>query len=593
MTQEGAPPSLAVENTTELFLNRELSWLEFNQRVLDEASDKKVPLLERLKFLGICASNLDEFFMVRVAGLLEQRVERIEGNTPDGMTPAMQIESIAKRVTRLIADMSSLFRDDIEPELAHHGVSVVDPETLKGEARQWLHDYFETQVFPVLTPLALDPGHPFPHMRNKDLQLIVMLAGERVGEPAFALLQVPSVLPRMVALPSSTQEATKFVLLEALVAQHAEDLFRGFRSLGAWPFRVLRNFDLSIDEEEAEDLLEVITEEVRRRDRGNAVMLSVAHDCPPQALSMLQDAMELDPPFVIPSVAPLALQDMMGLGHPLRGMRELRDPPAHGVMPAALNDVDPFEAIGRADVLLHHPYESFDPVVDFLDRAATDPDVLAIKQTLYRTSGDSPVVAALIRAAEHGKHVVALVEIKARFDEENNIHWAGKLEQAGVHVVYGLVGLKTHCKVMLVVRREGGRLRRYVHLGTGNYNPHTARLYTDLSLFTAREAFGEDATALFNLLTSCTGPDAWRHLVVAPLGLHERVLGLIAREAKRHTVLVPRWWSLIIDCSARQRPSIWANRASSRVFWWRSRLSKNSILWIRKRSFSTKIRRFE
>jgi polyphosphate kinase len=517
-----------------LFINRELSWLEFNQRVLDEASDPTVPLLERLKFLGICSSNLDEFFMVRVAGLLEQRAEQIDSGSPDGLSAGQQLTAIAARVSKLMADMASLYAQQLEPALQSHGVMRVDPRELEGEEQRWLREYFDTQVYPVLTPLALDPGHPFPHMRNKDLQLIVMLAGERVGEPAFALLQVPPVLPRVVALPSADADSAgkRVVLLEQLVAQHANELFRGFRSLGAWPFRVLRNFDLTIDEEEAEDLLDVITEEVRRRDRGNAVMLSVAQDCPEQALTLLRDAMELDPDFVIPSEAPLALEDLVELGRPLRGVRELRDPPANGVQVAALSDGDPFDAISRGDILLHHPYESFDPVVELLERAARDPDVLAIKQTLYRTSGDSPVVAALVRAAEQGKHVVALVEIKARFDEENNIHWAGKLEQAGVHVVYGLVGLKTHCKAMLIVRRESGRLRRYVHLGTGNYNPHTAKLYTDLSLFTAREAFGEDATSLFNLLTSCTGPEEWKRLVVAPLGLHERVLGLIMREAQ-------------------------------------------------------------
>ena len=533
LTPEHVAPE-TVTAASELFINRELSWLEFNQRVLDEASDPRVPLLERLKFLGICASNLDEFFMVRVAGLLEHRAEQIDSGSPDGLSSAQQIAAIAARVTTLIGDMSTVFCDQLEPALRAYGVVRVDPRDLEGEEQRWLREYFETQVYPVLTPLALDPGHPFPHMRNKDLQLIVMLAGERVGEPAFALLQVPPVLPRIVELPTADGESPgkRVVLLEQLVALHVNELFRGFRSLGAWPFRVLRNFDLTIDEEEAEDLLDVITEEVRRRDRGNAVTLSVAHDCPEQAISILREAMELDPAFVIPSVAPLALEQVVDLGRPLRGMRELRDPPASGVAVTALSEGDPFDTISRGDVLLHHPYETFDPVVELLERAARDPDVLAIKQTLYRTSGDSPVVAALVRAAEQGKHVVALVEIKARFDEENNIHWAGQLEQAGVHVVYGLVGLKTHCKVMLIVRREGGRLRRYVHLGTGNYNPHTARLYTDLSLFTAREAFGEDATSLFNLLTSCTGPDEWKRFVVAPLGLHERVLGLVLREAQ-------------------------------------------------------------
>jgi polyphosphate kinase len=505
----------------ELFLNRELSWLEFNQRVLDEARDPSVPLLERLKFLTIVRSNLEEFFMVRVAGLLEQRAEGVTETPPDGMTPSEQLDAIADRVGEMIDEISETFLGQILPLLEDEGVLLRRPSDLDDEKRARLRQYFQEQVFPILTPLALDPGHPFPHVPNKRLHLIVMLSGEEDGDPAFAVVQVPAVLPRLIAVPNvlpdehstgaigegpGDESHRAYVLLDDVIADNVEELFRGFTRRGAWTFRVIRNHDLSIDEEEAEDLLEEIREEVRRRDRGNSVVFQVE--------------------------APLALPDLGELAKPLRGRRDLQDvsfTPA--ASPAFDLELDPFDVIRANDVLLHHPYESFDPVVALLERAASDPDVLAIKQTLYRTSGDSPIVKALVRAAENGKQVAALVEIKARFDEENNIHWARRLEESGVHVVYGLVGLKTHCKVMLIVRREGPQLRRYVHLGTGNYNPKTATLYTDLSLFTARADFGHDATALFNLLTSCTAPREWRRFIAAPLGLHESVLGMIEREA--------------------------------------------------------------
>jgi polyphosphate kinase len=519
-----------IEAKPELFFNRELSWLEFNQRVLDEARDPSVPLLERLKFLAICANNLDEFFMVRVSGLLEQRTNKIEDLPADGMTATEQLAAISSRTQKMIDELAYCIRREVLPALAEEGVDVVAPESLSPDEIARLRVHFLEHVYPILTPLAIDPGHPFPHVPNRALYLIVMLSGERSDVPAFAVVQVPAVIPRVVPVPGSP---TKFVLLDELIAEFAGELFRGFRRLGAWSFRVIRDFDLSIDEDEAEDLLESIKAEVRMRDRGNVVRLSVDAAAEPEAVTMLVSALNVDPQFVFRVDAPLALQDLVALGQTLSSRRDLRDRSFTPVRsPAFAEDEDVFEAIARGDVLLHHPYESFDPVVELLERAAADPDVLAIKQTLYRTSGDSPIVKALVRAAEHGKQVTALVEIKARFDEENNIAWARRLEEAGVHVVYGLVGLKTHAKVLLVVRRESGRLRRYVHLGTGNYNPSTARLYTDLSLFTARPEVGEDATALFNLLTSCTAPESWHALVVAPLGLHERVLALIEREAQ-------------------------------------------------------------
>lgn len=525
------PSSSSGFESPELFLNRELSWLEFNQRVLDEARDPSVPLLERLKFLTIAQSNLDEFFMVRVAGLVEQKREGISDAPADGMAPRDQLAAISKRVERMIDEMSETFLGQLIPLLEREGVVLREPAELSTDERERLRIYFQEQVYPILTPLALDPGHPFPHVPNKRLHLIVMLAGEEEGQPAFAVVQVPAVLPRLIPVKGDGTLET-YVLLDDVIAEYAGELFRGFTRRGAWPFRVIRNHDLSIDEEEAEDLLEVIREEVRRRDRGNAVALEVSTSCPPEAVEVLQRALHVDPQFLFAVDAPLSFPDLGIVGQSLKHRTDLQDLPfIPAQSPRFQAAEDLFQVIREGDVLLHHPYEAFDPVVDLLETAAADPDVLAIKQTLYRTSGDSPIVKALIRAAENGKQVAALVEIKARFDEENNINWARRLEESGVHVVYGLVGLKTHCKVCLVVRRENGQLRRYVHLGTGNYNPKTAKLYTDLSLFTCREDFGHDATALFNLLTSCTAPPEWRVLVAAPLGLHETTLGMIEREA--------------------------------------------------------------
>lgn len=538
-TREALPPHppepapSVIEQKPELFLNRELSWLEFNQRVLDEARSPEVPLVERLKFLTIVSANLDEFFMVRVAGLFGQRTAQIQEATADGMRASEQLVAIATRARRMFDDMATMIREELLPELAAHGVRLVQTHELDTEGRAFIHHHFRTQVMPVLTPLAIDPGHPFPHLRNKSLNIIAMLSGSRRSDvtPAFAVVQVPSVLRRLVQVPTKDSRAT-FVLLDQLIALYIGELFPGFRCLGAWTFRVVRNFDLSIDDEEAEDLLESVQQEVRRRDRGAAVRLTVDVNMSPAAVDMLRDAIGISSEFVYSIDGPQNVVDLAAMSEPLEGDKTLRDETfTPQVIPQLRDDENIFDVIAREDLLLHHPYESFDPVVQFVERAALDPNVLAIKQTLYRTSGDSPIVKALVRAAENGKQVTALVEIKARFDEENNIIWARKLEEAGVHVVYGLVGLKTHAKVALIVRREGDHLRRYVHLGTGNYNPSTARMYTDLSYFTARPEFGEDATSLFNLLTSCTAPPTWRKLTIAPLGLHERILGLIEREA--------------------------------------------------------------
>ena len=414
-TEPKEPEIVEELDDPELFINRELSWLEFNQRVLDEARDPSVPLLERLKFLTIVQSNLDEFFMVRVAGLLELRNEGVTDTPADGMTPKAQLAAISTRVVRMVDDMSETFLAQLLPLFEEEGVALRKPADLSQDEQNRLHRYFQEQVYPILTPLALDPGHPFPHVPNKRLHLIVMLSGAQEGEPAFAVVQVPAVLPRLVPVRGDGRQAT-YVLLDDVIAENAGELFRGFHRRGAWPFRVIRNYDLSIDEEEAEDLLETIGEEVRRRDRGNAVTLEVSTSCSLEAVEVLQRALNVNSEFLLHIDAPLSLPDIGALGQSLKDRNDLRDVAFRPRQPPAFLGVDdPFSVIRERDVLLHHPYESFDPVVDILEKAAVDPNVLAIKQTLYRTSGDSPIVKALIRAAENRKQVAALVEIKGPF----------------------------------------------------------------------------------------------------------------------------------------------------------------------------------
>jgi polyphosphate kinase len=538
-----APPGgpVSVDETTDmrsraLYLNRELSWLEFNARVLAEADTDAVPLLERLKFHAIVASNLDEFFMVRVAGLKQQLTGEVDEIGQDGMTVSEQLAAIARRVHELAA-LQSQSLGALLPKLADAGIVFVKPGVLSAEALADLDARFRNEVFPILTPIAIDPGHPFPQVRNRSLNLGVMFTREGTLEHGFGVVQVPSMLPRLLPVlgastPSGQPAARAYVLLEDLVARHVSTIFPGVRVDGLYVFRVTRNFDIEVDEEEAEDLLQSIQQELRRRERGNAVRLEVAGDPPAGSLAKLVKAFKLDPERDVYHVTGmLNLADLMSITR--YEARPLRDEPftPHAVPP--LRDADDFFAVIREqDVLLHHPYESFDAVVDLIARAAEDPDVLAIKQTLYRAGGDSPIVKALVRAAESGKQVTAIVELKARFDEESNIVWARMLEQAGAHVVYGLIGLKTHAKCLLIVRREKGKLRRYAHLSTGNYNPTTARLYTDYSLFTARPDLCEDVSSLFNLLTGYSAPPQWNKLIMAPLGLHETVLALVAREAE-------------------------------------------------------------
>ncbi|MDP9002467.1 MAG: polyphosphate kinase 1, partial [Myxococcota bacterium] len=518
-----------------LYLNRELSWLEFNARVLAEADNESVPLLERLKFHAIVTSNLDEFFMVRVAGLKQQLTGEVDEMGPDGMTVHEQLGAISRRVHELAAVQSQSLAG-LLPKLAEAGIVFVKPALLSADALAELDARFHNEVFPILTPIAIDPGHPFPQVRNKSLNLGVMFTREGTLEHGFGVVQVPSMLPRLLPVtgaktPSGQPVARAYVLLEDLVARHVSTIFPGVRVDGLYVFRVTRNFDIEVDEEEAEDLLQSIQQELRRRERGNAVRLEVAGDPPAGSLAKLVKAFKLDLERDVYSVTGvLNVADLMSTAR-YEG-RALRDEPfmPHVVPPVRDTD-DVFAVIRDQDVLLHHPYESFDAVVDLIARAADDPDVLAIKQTLYRAGGDSPIVKALVRAAESGKQVTAIVELKARFDEESNIVWARMLEHAGAHVVYGLLGLKTHAKCLLIVRREKGKLRRYAHLSTGNYNPTTARLYTDYSLFTARADICEDVSSLFNLLTGYSAPPRWNKLIVAPLGLHEAVMALIAREA--------------------------------------------------------------
>ena len=535
-----SPPALSIVAPAELaapvslsdsryFINRELSWLAFNERVLEEASDPQVPALERLKFLAIASSNADEFFMIRVAGLKQQLSGHVEESGPDALSPSEQLHLISVRTHEMVARQYRALLADVLPTLERNGVKLLSTQSLPPEADQFVADYFAREVFPVLTPIALDPGHPFPHLRNKSLNLAVRFAPPTPGARLrYGVVQVPSVLPRLVEVPDHGRKS--YVLLEDVIARHVAQLFPGMPIEGCWAFRVTRNWDLSIDEEEAEDLLVTIEREVRRRDRGSAVRLEIAASAEQHISEYLVRALKLGVPDVYRIEGPLNIPDLLPL---LRGEhKELHDEPFTPVTPPAIGDGerDLFRLIREKDVLLHHPFESFDPVVSFIEAAAEDPAVLAIKQTLYRTGKDSPIVRALQRAAENGKQVTALVELKARMDEEANILWARALEQSGVHVVYGLIGYKTHCKVSLVVRREAGGLRRYVHLGTGNYNPGTARTYVDLSLFTAKDDFGSDATAIFNLLTGYSKPASWKKFRVAPLNLKTGVLELIERE---------------------------------------------------------------
>jgi polyphosphate kinase len=510
-------------------LNRELSWIEFNARVLHEARDTRNPLLERVKFLAIFASNLDEFFQVRVSGLRRQAQASASHHAPDGMTPTEQLAQIRVRVRELTADHAAIWAG-IREELRAEGVAILDYDDVP-EHHETLRRRFHDEIFPVLTPLAVDPGHPFPYISTLSLSIAVGLLDPETGEHRFARVKIPPLLPRLFPVGRD-----KFVLLDQVIEANLDELFRGMDIVETHLFRVTRDADIAIEEDEADDLLLAIEEEVRRRRFGDAVRLEVERSMPELTRQILMKGINVsdEDTFEVTGMVDLtALWQLVDLDRP-----DLKAPTYVPVVPLRLmptdedEPVDLFAQIRAGDIFLHHPYESFTASVEkFISQAADDPDVLTIKQTLYRTSGDSPIVRALIRAAEQGKQVVVLVEIKARFDEENNIVWARALEQAGAHVVYGLVGLKTHSKVALVVRREGSGLRRYLHIGTGNYNSKTARLYVDLGILSCREELGADVTDLFNVLTGLSRQRAFRRLLVAPITLRVRILELIEREA--------------------------------------------------------------
>jgi len=520
------------------FLDRELSWLAFNQRVLELAEDATLPLLERVNFAGIFGSNLDEFFMVRVAGLKRRIATGLAVRSASGLEPAEVLAAISAEAHRLQARHAQLFKQVLEPELRSKGIGLTTWAELTEEQQVALKQYFDNQIFPVLTPLAVDPAHPFPYISGLSLNLAVVLKNPDSATEHFARVKVPPLLPRFVRVPGSTNVDAKFLPLEIVIGQFLAKLFAGMEVLQHHTFRVTRNEDLEVDEDEGENLLVALEKELLRRRFGPPVRLEVANDINPQVLELLVRELDIEEEDVYQLPAPLDLTGLFEIAGIKRA--ELHFPPHNVVTNRYLRNTDEekvnfFRAIREREILLHHPYESFSTSVqEFLAQAAADPKVLAIKQTLYRTSGDSPIVDALIDAAEAGKQVLALVEIKARFDEQNNITWARKLEQAGVHVVYGIVGLKTHCKLSLVIRQEGDNLRRYCHIGTGNYNPKTARFYEDYGLLTSREQVGEDLTRLFNQLSGFA-PDAnFKALLVSPNGVREGLTERIEREISLH-----------------------------------------------------------
>ncbi len=515
------------------YSNRELSWLLFNQRILSEARDKSIPLFERLKFLSITASNLDEFFMVRVASLKDMVNAGYEKPDIAGMTPTEQLEALDTEIHKLVDMQYSTYNRSLLPLLEQNGLHVIKQhEQLSKEEAAYLDKYFVENVYPVLTPMAVDSSRPFPLIRNKSLNIAALVQKKGESEEIeFATVQVPSVLSRIILLPREEDcDLQKVILLEELIERNIQKLFLNYHIICAHPFRIMRNADLTIDEDEAEDLLKEIEKQLKKRQWGEAIRLEVEDGMDKRLLKLLKKELGVTSQAIYEIDGPLDLTFLMK-AYGLEGFEQLKNPKYEPQqVPRLPAGCDIFEQIRKGDILLHHPYQTFTPVVDFIRQAAKDPDVLAIKQTLYRVSGNSPIIAALAQAAENGKQVSVLVELKARFDEENNIVWARKLEKAGCHVIYGLVGLKTHSKITLVVRREEDGIRRYVHLGTGNYNDATAKLYTDVGLLTCSELIGEDATAVFNMLSGYSEPLFWNKLALAPLWLKDKFIYLIERE---------------------------------------------------------------
>jgi polyphosphate kinase len=526
------PPPRSRFSVPENFINRELSWLEFNRRVLEEAEDPTQPLIERVKFLTIFSSNLDEFFEIRVAGIKQQIESETSDIGPDGLTPTEAFDAIQRRARELVRKQYALWNNELVPELAKNNIRVHDIAQLGSKRGAWARRYFREEVFPMLTPLAVDASHPFPQLLNKSHNLLVRARTEKGGEQLHAIVQVPRVLPRLILMPRTKghDEPWEYIYLAALIKHNIADLFPGLILDGVHAFRVTRNSDLYIDEEEAENLLRSIEQELRRSSRGNAVRLEVEVDCPREVRELLLRFFNLGEPDLYRLHGPLTMTHLMPLVTN-DAFAKLKDRVFQPVRDLTLPvHADHFEVMRRQDVLLHHPYESFDPIVELIERAAHDPHVLALKITLYRTSGDSPIVQALIEAANAGKQVTALVELRARFDEAANIQWARRLEEAGAHVVYGVVGLKTHCKALLIVRRDEDRLRQYVHLGTGNYHPRTARIYTDFSLLTTNPKITDEVAIVFNTLTGLAGYPGLEKLMVAPFDLSKRLVALVERE---------------------------------------------------------------
>jgi len=512
----------------EYYVNRELSWLMFDERVLGEATDTSNPLMERLKFLSITASNLDEFFMVRVASLIDMQHADYSKRDIAGMTIDEQLSAIAKKTHELVDTQYFVLMHTLLPLMESEGINLITKhEMLTDEQAAFVDRYFEEEVYPVLTPMAVDSSRPFPLVRNQTLNIGALISKKGDASNDFATVQVPGVLGRIVEIPS--EQGRTFILLEEVIERNMHKLFLNYDVVCAYPYRIMRNADLTIDEEEAADLLKEIEKQIRRRQWGEVIRLEVEDDIDPGLMKILKQELSVRQDNIYRIPGPIDLTFLMKM-YSLPGFDHLK---REKYTPSPVTEIgdDIFEAIREHDILMHHPYQSFDPVIDFVKSAAKDPDVLAIKQTLYRVSGNSPIIAALAEAAENGKQVTVLVELKARFDEEHNIVWARKLEKAGCHVIYGLVGLKTHCKIMLVVRREEDGIRRYVHLGTGNYNDSTAKLYTDLGLLTCAEQIGEDATAVFNMLSGYSEPLYWNRLSLAPLWLKDRFIHLIGREA--------------------------------------------------------------
>lgn len=523
------------------FENRELSWIKFNERVLNEARDRSIPLLERLKFLSITSSNLDEFFMVRVASLKDMVHAGYKKTDIAGMTATEQLSAINAATRALVETQYTTYNRSLVPLMKNNGIYVLDEyEKMNKEQAEYADKYFEENVYPVLTPMAVDASRPFPLIRNKTLNIVALLAkkeesGKKMTkqDTEFATVQVPSVLPRLVPIPSKKEGDRTYILLEQLIERNISKLFLNYNVLCAYPYRIMRNADLTIDEDEASDLLKEIQKQLKMRQWGEVIRLEVEDTIDEKLLNFLKEEFHIATDEDIYKInGPIDFTFLMKL-YGMKDKDELRyEPYTPQRVPEIVPGENIFDEIKKGDILLHHPYQTFDPVVDFIRQAAVDPDVLAIKQTLYRVSGNSPIIASLAQAAENGKQVSVLVELKARFDEENNIVWAKMLEKAGCHVIYGLVGLKTHSKIALVVRREEDGIRRYVHLGTGNYNDSTAKLYTDCGMFTCSEAIGEDATAVFNMLSGYSEPLSWNKLVVAPIWLRKKFLKLIARETK-------------------------------------------------------------